>query len=206
MQICEGAYANADKTLDTILTEKVKEKVKRAAKKCYSADKSRKSHLKKTLKESKNVKISTVKKNETDEWVNKVYINGKYNENQTYYTNDKQDALDTKKEMIKDFKSKGYTICNESIINEALSEKGIETIKKMLSEKEPRNVAVKLIDILLSKKIGLTSSDLPDTATFANGLDAIEDALNGNDYNAAWTIAKETAMEMLEDEGYSEEF
>ena len=46
MSICENKYAAADKTLDTILTEKVKNKVKKAVKEkecCGKCDKTKKS-------------------------------------------------------------------------------------------------------------------------------------------------------------------
>jgi len=42
-----------------------------------------------------------VRKPSTDEWVVKVYNNGKYSEAETYYTNDKSDALETMKDMKK---------------------------------------------------------------------------------------------------------
>ena len=44
MSICENKYAAADKTLDTILTEKVKSKVKKAVKEkecCGKCDKNK---------------------------------------------------------------------------------------------------------------------------------------------------------------------
>ena len=41
-----------------------------------------------------------VRKAETNEWVVKAYYNGKYDEESTYYTDDKQDAVDTMKAMI----------------------------------------------------------------------------------------------------------
>jgi len=50
----------------------------------------------------RKIKLSTVHKVETDEWVVKVYIDGKYNEDATYYTDDKKDALDTMKAMSED--------------------------------------------------------------------------------------------------------
>jgi len=38
------------------------------------------------------------------------YINGKRNEDQTYYTDDKQDAQDTKLAMEKEYLAKGFII------------------------------------------------------------------------------------------------
>ncbi len=51
---------------------------------------------------------------------------------------------------------------------------------------------------------GLESSDLPDTATFASGLDDIEEFLRAGDYQGAIDTAVETAKEMLEEEGFSD--
>lgn len=42
MGICENKYSEADQILDTILTEKVRTKVKKAAKKAMCCDKCRK--------------------------------------------------------------------------------------------------------------------------------------------------------------------
>jgi len=42
-----------------------------------------------------------VRKPETNEWVVKWMINGKRDENKTYYTDDKRDAFDTYKQMVK---------------------------------------------------------------------------------------------------------
>jgi hypothetical protein len=86
-----------------------------------------------------------------------------------------------------------------------LTDKGKEKIKKMLETQELREIAIKLVDYVLNRKVGLSSSDLSDTAIFANGLDEIEDALIDNDFDGAFEIANDTAIEMLEDEGYSEE-
>lgn len=86
-------------------------------------------------------------------------------------------------------------------LNEGLSEKGITIVQKWIEEKGSREAAVKMIDSVLIKKLGLSSSDLGDTAIFANGLDEIESMLIEGDYNAAYEIARDTAMEMIEDEG-----
>jgi hypothetical protein len=51
---------------------------------------------------NKKIKLSTVRKVETDEWLVKVYVDGKYDEGKTYYTDDKEDAIATMKEMAKD--------------------------------------------------------------------------------------------------------
>lgn len=89
-------------------------------------------------------------------------------------------------------------------LNEGFSEKGIMTVQKWIEEFGSREAAVKLMDNILIRMVGFSSSDLPDTATFANGLDAIEEALDEGDYNGALEIAKDTAREMLEDEGFGD--
>jgi len=86
-------------------------------------------------------------------------------------------------------------------INEALTEKGLELVSKWIAEKGSRGAGIKLIDTILRKKIGLSSSDLPDSSTFMNGLDAVEEALDEKDLQGAYNIAKETAMEMIDEEG-----
>ena len=56
------------------------------------------------------VKVKVVRKPETDEFVVKVYFNGKYNEEASYYTNDKQDAIETKRDIVNRYKEKGFII------------------------------------------------------------------------------------------------
>ena len=54
------------------------------------------------------VKVAKPKK-KGDEWKVAVFINGKYNEDKTYYTDDEDDAKETRKAMIEEFKkSKKY--------------------------------------------------------------------------------------------------
>ncbi len=88
-------------------------------------------------------------------------------------------------------------------INEALTEKGLESVSKWIDENGSRGAGIKLIDAILRKKIGLSSSDLADSSTFMNGLDAVEEALDEKDLQGAYNIAKETAMEMIDEEGES---
>lgn len=47
----------------------------------------------------KKNRTSVVKDRNTGEWVVKVYENGKYNEDKTYYAMDKEDALATQADM-----------------------------------------------------------------------------------------------------------
>ena len=89
------------------------------------------------------------------------------------------------------------------LVSEGLSEKGIENIKSRVAIDGSRKTAIWLIDYCLSKMLGgLTSSDLPDTATFANGIDGVEETLDDEDYDNAFAIAKDTAQEMIDDEGF----
>ena len=88
-------------------------------------------------------------------------------------------------------------------INEALTEKGLELVSKWIDENGSRGAGIKLIDAILRKKIGLSSSDLADSSTFMNGLDAVEEALDERDLQGAYNIAKETAIEMIDEEGES---
>lgn len=82
-----------------------------------------------------------------------------------------------------------------------MSSESIEKIKLWIAEHGVRGAAKKLIDTWLKSKIGLTSSDLADTVTFASGLDEVESFLSEGDFDTAFKVAKDTAYEMLEDEG-----
>lgn len=68
----------------------------------------------------KGVELRLVRKPETDEWVVKYYENGKYNEEKTYYTDDKDDAIGTMKNMQAriDRGDKGYTIEESNMEND----------------------------------------------------------------------------------------
>ena len=91
---------------------------------------------------------------------------------------------------------------NKKIIKEGLSEKGLDRVRNLVREKGFRGTAIKLVDVNLNKIIGMGASDLPDTTTYASGLDEISTLLESGEYDSAWEEAKETAKMMLEDEGY----
>jgi len=83
-----------------------------------------------------------------------------------------------------------------------LSEKSNLVVQRWIKEKGIRGAAVKMVDNVIGRYLGgLTSADLPDTSTFANGLDEIEPHLESGDYRTALRIAVETAKEMIEQEG-----
>jgi hypothetical protein len=81
----------------------------------------------KIIEESSVVKVKVVRKVDTDEFVVKVYVNGKYDEEASYYTNDKQDAFATKQSILNRYKEHGY-IVEESAkkVNPWAVEKSIE--------------------------------------------------------------------------------
>ena len=63
-----------------------------------------------TPKMQDKVRLTIARKSDTNEWLVKVYVNGKYSEDKTYYTDDKQDAIDTAKAMMGDFQKKGVVL------------------------------------------------------------------------------------------------
>ena len=88
-------------------------------------------------------------------------------------------------------------------INE-VSEKTTTIIQGWIDEHDYREAAKKIINVLLNKAIGLSSDDLPDSVTFANGLDVVEEFLIDGDFDNALGRAKETVMDMLRDEGFGD--
>lgn len=87
------------------------------------------------------------------------------------------------------------------IINENFA-KNMETIQKWIDKYDYRGAAKKIIDSVLMAKTGggLSSSDMGDTVTFANGLDNVEEFLIAGEFENAIDSAKETANEMIEEE------
>ena len=124
---------------------------------------------------------------------------------------------ESEKKSIKESSAFGFGFTNEgnleeneeetpkkTNIKEGLSKKAVSAIQKWIGEDDYRGAAKKIIDIVLQRKLGLGSSDLGDTAIFANGLDTVEEFLMADEYEQAFESAKETAMEMMEDEGFYE--
>lgn len=85
-----------------------------------------------------------------------------------------------------------------------LTEKQKDRLKRIINQSGEQAVAIKLVDSYLKKytRSYLTSSDLPDTATFGSGLDEIEDFLRDGEFETAYNVASDTAADMLEDEGF----
>jgi hypothetical protein len=88
-----------------------------------------------------------------------------------------------------------------SPIKEAISEKNVALIEKWVKEHGARKASVKIIDSILRQRIGLQSADLADTATFANGLDEMEQLLNDGKYESVMETAVDTAKAMVDEEG-----
>ena len=82
-----------------------------------------------------------------------------------------------------------------------LSDKNRLLIIKWVEKMGCRDAAIRMIDSILKTKLGLGTDDLADTSTFAGGVDAIESALEQDDYEGAYNLAYDTAQEMIEEEG-----
>jgi|DEB0MinimDraft_6_1074348.scaffolds.fasta_scaffold600561_1 CRISPR/Cas system type I-B associated protein Csh2 (Cas7 group RAMP superfamily) len=80
------------------------------------------------------------------------------------------------------------------------------TIQQSIQKNGARKTAIKMVDVVLQRKIGLSSLDLADSVTFMNGLDSIQDSLEAGDIQNAKDLSIETADEMLEEEGFGEFF
>lgn len=85
------------------------------------------------------VAFSKVRKNEFGEYVVKVYVNGKYNEDATYYTDDRKDAEETRLTMIKQVEGGAIRLETFEEEEEKAMIECIETMKKdRLTENERR--------------------------------------------------------------------
>jgi len=147
------------------------------------------------------------------EWLGRAY------QNLTGFTSKAQEGVDEIEAMIKDYEemeaNKYATPNMDDIESGALREEGAkevsertkQTIEKWVAELGHRGAAKKLVDYFIGKMAGgLGTDDLADTATLANGLDEIEDLLKDpSDYYYAITNAKDTAILMLDDEGFGED-
>ena len=75
-------------------------------------------------------------------------------------------------------------------------------VSKHLVNGTSRELAIKIIDHCISRKIfGMTSSDLPDSPEFCNGLDGIQDNIDSGDctMNDLIRLGNEVADEMIAD-------
>ena len=95
-----------------------------------------------------------------------------------------------------------YKKAMDAMGNEEGSANKYAKIKASVENNGARETAVKLVNSFIGRMLpGMGTSDLADTATFANGLDTIEEYLESGDYQEAVEEAKSTAEAMLEDEG-----
>ena len=75
-------------------------------------------------------------------------------------------------------------------------------VSKHLVNGTSRELAIKIIDHCISRKfLGMTSSDLPDSPAFCNGLDGIQDNIDSGDctMNDLIRLGNEVADEMITD-------
>ncbi len=56
------------------------------------------------------IRLAVKRKTGTEEWVVRVWIDGEYNDDASYYTDDKQDARDTAWNMMQQYHTKGYEV------------------------------------------------------------------------------------------------
>ncbi len=97
---------------------------------------------------------------------------------------------------------KAHSSINENHLGGQVSEKTQGILTRWIGEFGARQAAVKLIDNFLRGAVGMTSADLTDSATFAQGLDEIETYLSDGDFGSAIDATKDTVRDMLEDEGF----
>lgn len=83
----------------------------------------------------------------------------------------------------------------------ALSPEYIAKLELYIAKVGPRQAAVKMVDSALESLIGLSSSDLADTAIFAQGLDSMEKMLGAKQYDQAMAKGRVVAKAMVKDEG-----
>jgi hypothetical protein len=130
------------------------------------------------------------------------------------FVDNAQEGIDEIESMIKnyeDMESDSFATQNmddveSGNLTEEVGEKTKNTIDNWRSELGDRETAIKLIDYMLSRMISMSSGDLADTATYANGIDGVEDALVDGDYKGALNIAGDTAKEMIDEEGFGDMF
>lgn len=86
-------------------------------------------------------------------------------------------------------------------VTEALLPAGVAKVEAMITQYGARPTAIKLVDFRLSRRVGVSSEDLADTVTFANGVDEIEAKLRAGNIQGAWTTADKIAKKMIREEG-----
>jgi len=82
------------------------------------------------------------------------------------------------------------------------TDKLVEKLLKKIQETDNTKAAVWLINHYMEEAINISTSDLADSAIYADGIAAIEEVLEQKDYKDALVIAEDTAQEMLYDMGF----
>jgi hypothetical protein len=67
---------------------------------------------------------------------------------------------------------------------------------------DKRKLARWLINLNIAKHVPINLSDLSDTSVVAEEVDAIYDCLEEGDYDDAINMAEESAVQILQDEGF----
>jgi hypothetical protein len=79
----------------------------------------------------------------------------------------------------------------------------VDSIKDYIDEgHDEHEVARWLINQNINKHVPMDLDDLPDTSTVANEVDAIVECIQEEDYQDAINIAEDSAIVILEDEGF----
>jgi hypothetical protein len=81
-------------------------------------------------------------------------------------------------------------------------DKLIEKLLRKIQETDNTRAAVWLINHYMEEAISICTSDLADSAIYADGVAAIEEVLEQKDYKDALVIAEDIAQEMLYDMGF----
>ena len=81
-------------------------------------------------------------------------------------------------------------------------DKLIEKLLRKIQETDITRASVWLINHYMEEAISIPTSDLADSAIYADGIAAIEEVLEQKDYKDALVIAEDTAQEMLCDMGF----
>lgn len=79
----------------------------------------------------------------------------------------------------------------------------VEKIKEYIDEgHDEHEVARWLVNLSIAKHVPMELDDLPDTSTVANEVDAIVECIQETQYQEAINIAEDSAIVILEEEGF----
>jgi hypothetical protein len=111
---------------------------------------------------------------------------------------------EAKKGDLEDLKESEKNKSYNFLFENSPSTSDIEKIKGFVSSKGSFKTARMLINSFIKKISGGAAdlSILPDTSSLANGVDSVSSFLDEGDYESAWAEAKNTASDILYDEGF----